>query len=88
MARKPTGRPHGRPKGRLSSNPTRYSVYDRRTDFPVIIGGTARECAAAMNITLTSFYNAYSRLKNGYKNASRKWEIFRDEPMEEEECTK
>lgn len=65
-----------------------YTVYDRRTDFPVIIGGTARECAAAMKISLGSFHTIYTKLKNGNKKATRKWEIFRDDPMEEEECTK
>ena len=85
MARKPTGRPKGRPKGRLSSNPTRYSVYSRRTDLPVIIGGTARECSDAMKIQYSSFHGIYTKLKNGNKKASRKWEIFRDDPMEDEE---
>ena len=64
-----------------------YTVYNRRTDFPVIIGGTARECAAAMKISLGSFHTIYTKLKNGNKKATRKWEIFRDDPMEEE-CTK
>ena len=85
MARKPTGRPRGRPKGRLSSNPTCYTVYDRRTDLPVIIGGTARECAAAMKIKFSSFHGIYTKLKNGNQKASRKWEIFRDDPEEMEE---
>lgn len=87
MARRPTGRPRGRPKGRLSSNPTRYTVYNRRTDLPVIIGGTARQCAAAMGITYGSFHTTYTKLKNGHKKASRKCEIFRDDPedMEDEE---
>lgn len=67
-----------------------YTVYNRRTDLPVIIGGTARECAAAMKISLGSFHTIYTKLKNGNKKATRKWEIFRDDPgdMEEEECTK
>lgn len=77
--------PNGRPKGSLGKNPVRYTVYNRRTDFPVIIGGTARECAAAMKISLGSFHSIYTKLKNGSKQASRKWEIFRDdlEDMEE-----
>lgn len=64
-----------------------YTVYDRRTDFPVIIGGTAKECAAAMKIYLGSFRTIYTKLKNGNKRATRKWEIFRDDPgdMEVEE---
>lgn len=61
-----------------------YTVYDRRTDFPVIIGGTARECAAAMKISLGSFHTIYTKLKNGNKKATRKWEIFRDDPWDEE----
>lgn len=64
-----------------------YTVYNRRTDFPVIISGTAKECAAAMGITLGSFKSTYSRQQNGNKRASRKWEIVRDNPgdMEVEE---
>ena len=62
-----------------------YTVYDRRTDMPVIIGGTARECAAAMGISLGSFYTIYTKSKNGSAQATLKWEIFRDEPDEEEE---
>ena len=57
-----------------------YTVYDRRTDLPLIIGGTARECAAAMKIDLGSFHTIYTKLKNGNKKATRKWEIFRDDP--------
>ena len=77
----------GRPKGRLSSTHVCYTVYNRRTDFPVIIGGTARECAAAMKISLGRFHTIYTKLKNGHKRATRKWEIFRDDPgdMEIEE---
>lgn len=62
-----------------------YTVYDRRTDMPVIIGGTARQCAAAMGISLDSFHTIYTKLKNGSEKATQKWEIFRDEPEEEEE---
>ena len=61
-----------------------YTVYDRRTDMPVIIGGTAMECAAAMRISLGSFRTIYTKLKNGNAKSSQKWEIFRDEPEEEE----
>ena len=77
----------GRPKGSRSSTHYCYTVYDRRTDFPLIIGGTAEECAAAMGITMGSFHTIYTKLKNGNKRATRKWEIFRDDPgdMEVEE---
>jgi len=69
-----------------------YTVYDNRKEYPcpVTIGGTARECAAAMGISLASFHTTYTKLKNGNKKATRKWDIFRDGPgdTEEEECTK
>lgn len=61
-----------------------YTVYDRRTDMPVIIGGTARECAAAMRIDLGSFHTIYTKLKNGNRKATRKWEIFRYAPGDQE----
>lgn len=57
-----------------------YTVYDNRTDFPVVIGGTARECAAAMKISVGSFHTTYTKQKNGHPKATRKWDIFRDEP--------
>lgn len=77
----------GRPKGSKNSTHACYTVYDRRTDLPLIIGGTAQECAAAMKISTGSFHTTYTKLKNGNKRATRKWEIFRDAPgdMEEDE---
>lgn len=60
----------------------KYSVYDKRTDQPVIIGGTAEECAAAMGVATWTFYVEYSKLKNG-KLKSNKWEIFLDDDDEE-----
>lgn len=65
---------------KMYSETNYYTVYDRRTDLPLIIGGTARECAAAMKISLGSFHTIYTKLKNGNKKATRKWEIFRDDP--------
>lgn len=74
--------PSGRPKGRATRKEKLvcYTVYRCSTDLPVIIGGTARECAAAMKITMGSFHTIYSKQKNGRKQATRKWEIFRDDP--------
>ena len=43
-----------------------YTVYDNKTDFPVIVDGTARECAEVMGLTLAGFYNALTRA--GKKN--------------------
>lgn len=42
-----------------------YTVYDNRTDLPIIIDGTARECAEAMHIDLQSFYACISRIRRG-----------------------
>lgn len=69
----------GRP---LYSVDNYYTVYNRRTDLPVIIGGTARECAAAMKISIGSFYTIYTKLKNRNNRSTRKWEIFRDDPWD------
>ena len=43
----------------------RYSVYDNRTDFPLIIDGTADECAAALNRSRGSFYCLVDRVRQG-----------------------
>ena len=86
MLRMPTGRPRGRPKGSLSPRAF-YTVYNRKTDFPVMIGGTAKECAAAMGITIGSFYTIYTKTQKGNRNSGQRWEIFHDDPgdMEVEE---
>ena len=78
-----TGRPRGRPKGRRNSRPSPrafYTVYNRRTDFPVMIGGTAKECAAAMGITVGSFYTIYTKIQKGNRDSGQRWEIFHDDP--------
>lgn len=49
-----------------------YTVYDNRTDFPVIVDGTARECAKAMGLAPASFYSAVVRAKSG---AVKRWHI-------------
>ncbi len=63
----------------------RYSVYLRATDMPVCISGTARECAAAMKITLGSFHTIYTKLRNGNSKQTLKWEIFKDNLDDESE---
>lgn len=52
-----------------------YSVYDNRTDFPVVIGGTAAECARAMKVTLASFYCCVNRARTGKVN---RWTIIKE----------
>ena len=61
-----------------------YSVYDRKTDMPVMIAGTAEECAAAMGITLNIFRTICSKTWKGTRT-SKRWEIFRDVPVITEE---
>lgn len=60
-----------------------YSVYDRKTDQPVIIHGTAPECAKAMGVTRNTFYHYVTRNNTGFMPC--KYEIFVDDPEEDEE---
>ena len=62
----------------------RYTVYNNKTDFPVIVDGTARECAKAMGLTISSFYSAVSR--SGTEKY-KKWHITKDfaDDLEQEE---
>lgn len=71
------GKGHNRPRGSWLN----YTVYDNKTDFPIIVGGTARECANAMGITLESFYNAVDRCRKGKNN---RWTILAEWEDEEE----
>lgn len=34
-----------------------YTVYDNRTDLPVIVSGSASECASAMGVVKGTFYS-------------------------------
>ena len=62
------------------SEPTvRYSVYRRGTDEPVIIHGTAKQCARAMHIQVDSFRTMLDKQRNGKPGGSMKWEIYRDD---------
>ena len=49
-----------------------YSVWNNRTDEPIIIDGEAKECAKAMNLTLASFYSAITNARSG---KVKKWTI-------------
>ena len=59
-----------------------YSVYNRRTDMPVYIHGTAAECSAAMGIGVKTFYTYILRARKGCPH--KKYEIFIDEDDEED----
>lgn len=65
MKRRPRGRPHNTPE-RL------YTIYNNETDMPVIIDGTAKECANAMGLKMSSFYPTVRRSKMG---VLKKWYI-------------
>ena len=69
----------GRPVG---SNVRRYTVYNNKTDAPVIVDGTAKECEKAMGICENSFYCVLSRVRKGI---NRKWSIFSDLDLEEDD---
>ena len=62
----------------------RYSVYDRRTDKPLVICATSEEVVQALGIKRNSFYIALRRERLGLHRPT-KYEIFEDEPMTEEE---
>lgn len=51
-----------------------YTVYDNRTDLPIIVDGNAKECAKAMNITIDSFYSAITRARKG---TVKRWTILK-----------
>ena len=60
-------------KGRPQAPYKLYTVYNNKTDFPVIVDGTAEECAAAMGLaTKGNFYNAVAHVRNG---SLKKWTI-------------
>ena len=61
----------------------RYSVYERGTDRPIYINGTAEECAAALGITRRSFYTQVMRSNKGHP--PQYYEIFIDDTDEEED---
>ena len=59
-----------------------YSVYNRKTDEPVVIHGRAKECAKAMKVTLATFWHYVTRNNTGF--LPRKYEIVVDEEDDED----
>lgn len=57
-----------------------YSVYERKTDLPVVIHGTTSECMQAIGVSRSTFYSYVSHTKNGTRKC--KYEIFPDEEDE------
>lgn len=63
----------GHTKGERTRSFCVYTVYNNKTDFPVIVDGEARKCAKAMGITLDSFYCYVDRRKKG--RTPKRWYI-------------
>lgn len=55
------------------TRPKRYTVYDNKTDFPVIVSGTSRECAKAMGIGMSRFWGILSGQTN------KRWFIIKED---------
>lgn len=55
-----------------------YSVYNAKTDVPLILYANSKECAKAMGITINSFYRSLMRTRQG-KIKIRKWAVYEDE---------
>jgi hypothetical protein len=62
----------------------RYSVYNKKTDMPVYIYGTAEQCAKAMGIKTASFYATHSKIKRGVWT-HRHWEIIEEDEVDLDE---
>lgn len=61
----------------------RYSVYETGTDRPIIIWGSALECAAALKIQLHSFYKQVTRMHRG--EPPKGYEIITHDTKDEED---
>lgn len=61
----------------------RYSVYERGTDHPIVIWGSATECATALKMSRDSFYRQVVRTKRG--TPPRKYEIIIHDTENEED---
>lgn len=64
----------GHTKGPNTRAFCRYTIYDNRTDFPVVVDATARECAEIMGKTLNTFYCLVNRVMKGKNN---RWSVLR-----------
>ncbi len=58
-----------------------YSVYKRKTDMPVLIHATSRECLQALGISLATFYCYVTHTRKGTRKC--KYEIVVDEEDED-----
>lgn len=56
---------------------SRFTVYDNRTDMPIIVCGTAVQCALVMGISANTFYALASENIDNDKRGNR-WVIIRE----------
>lgn len=62
----------------------RYSVYNKKTDMPVYIYGTAEQCAKAMGVKTVSFRAIHSKIKRGVRTHLH-WEIIEENEVDLDE---
>lgn len=58
-----------------------YSIYDAKTDLPIVIDATAEECARVLKRSVDSFYCLVSRVRKG---KIKRYEVLRRFTDEEE----
>lgn len=61
----------------------KYTVYNNKTDFPVIVDGTSAECAKAMGIKFNSFHSTVTRARKG---EIKKWTVLTMDEEDLNEC--
>ena len=59
-----------------------YTVYNNKTDMPVIVAGTVEECCKAMGVKLSSFYSLRTKCNQG---KVAKWTILNEGLADESE---
>lgn len=58
----------------------RYTVYDNKTESPIVVGKTSKECAKQMGIKFSSWYNCVNRCGNG---SNKRWTILKHDRCEQ-----
>lgn len=69
----------GHRKGAAGRQYCIYSVYDNRTDYPLVIDASAEECAKALKRSVNSFYCLVSRVLKGRNKRYSVMRRFADE---------
>ncbi len=66
----------------MGRKPSHYSVYDRRTDQPILVYATMKECLEIIGLTTATFYSYLTFTRNG--KHKRRYDIYKDEEDEED----